>query len=173
MLCFPILLLAQQEDDNFLLFEGVINTDESRKASDLFETAKLWFSKPSSDIKRSVDYINSEGGQIQGSFTLPYFCGIGSMKKIKCNGTITFDGTVLLKDGKYRYVFENFLHKGNGISFGKITNESFCPYEEIKHGRGFRNKQWLNIKSIINEKVEELIIDLKNTMGKATQMKDW
>jgi len=166
-------LMAQNDAGNYLTYEGVINTDVSRKASDLFETAKLWFSKSSPDIKRSADYVNSDEGQIQGQFSLPYFCGIGSMKKIKSNGSITFNGTVLLKDGKYRYVFDNFIHKGTGISFGKITTDSFCPYDEIRHGRGFRNNQWQEIKTLIDKKVEDLIQDLKNTMGMAVQKKDW
>lgn len=90
-------------------------------------------------------------------------------------GTITYTFEVIVREGKYTYVINNFVHHGNPkswnrtINFGLITTARKSP---IKFpNQAYSERIWNDIKYQINERMEVLIDDLKSEMAGAPEKK--
>ena len=167
------------EQSNDLIFDGIINIDSIRKSSELFDIAKKWFSYPTPEVTKTIGFEDIESGQVNGKISIKYRSKSITPYSLKCIGTINFDVTISVKDGKYRYVFENFNHKGNDsapggpISFGKITNDQECPYKIKNNDIDWYNARWEEMKDLIDVKSKILIQDLKNLMNISKINNDW
>lgn len=167
------------EPTNDYIFEGIVNTDSSRKAQALFEIAKKWFAIPTTDITKHIDYEDPESGQIIGKCTTKFMSKSLTSYSLECAGVISFDVNISVKDGKYRYTFENFIHVGNlsapfgPLSYGKITNADGCPYKLRNYDEEWNNARWIEIKDLIDQKTTVLIQELKNLMNNPLKNNDW
>lgn len=165
--------------NNTLLYEGIVKTDSTRIASDLFETAKNWFTNDLSGVTKQIKYINSLTGQINGQFSFVFISECVAPKCLRCIGPVTWNVSVTIKDGNYRYILSDFVHTGNekapdgAISFYKITTENICPYIKADVPDKWVNDRWSEIKMQISTKVSTLLQDLKDMMSYTAPGSKW
>ena len=83
-------------------------------------------------------------------------------------GVIRFDFQLLFKDGRYKYVFENFQHDpySNGRSFGYITTEEEPTAKFPMNTKKWKRLIWNDIKENIELNITALTETLKAAMSK-------
>jgi len=148
-------------------YTGNFPIDKSRNISDIFEMTKLWFTNSTPGVVKTLYEINSDSGSLVGRFAIIFHPDCRAPKCIRAIGKVNFNVLISISKNSCNYQFLDFFHSGaerapgGPISFGKITNDIFCPCFDIDGGKSWKNEQWSALKSIINAKVNGLIIDLK------------
>ncbi len=77
------------------------------------------------------------------------------------NGKVTFTFFIAAKDGKYRLIVTDFVHKGTkkGTDGGKLENKvPECGNKSMSQG------DWAGVRSKTNGEVKKLIADLKRVI---------
>ena len=149
-----------------LTFEEVVQCDKSLSEKDLYSKSQDWV----------ILNYNSDGNIMQlldpvdfkiictGSF---YYSDPGSNSEA-ASGRIEYSLSLYFKDGRYKYVFSNFIHKGNvaSNSFGLITNSDVFQGKIPLSGKKWRAKIWNDIKSKIRHRVSSQAKSLENYIKK-------
>ncbi|KPH13513.1 DUF4468 domain-containing protein [Chryseobacterium sp. ERMR1:04] len=169
---FIILFLTitlHAQDKEIIKYTEVIKTlDSTKPAKVLYAAAKIWFTQTFKNPKEVIILEDADNNILVGRGSMKYsskvFMGSGARE-----GWISFDITIACKDGRYKYDFTNFIHEGNTVSLGIITNEEMLSTLTgmLAGGpKGYKIKVTNEIREIISNKVNSEIEDLKKTMNK-------
>jgi hypothetical protein len=104
----------------------------------------------------------------RGSYGMSNLYTIGK----RTDGIVIFDMTVEVKEGRFRYTITNFMYREfERNRYGKFVpaNKRDVPLEHPP--AGLLKKQWENNLEKTDEKIQELIIDLKENMARSAQKK--
>jgi len=160
-----------------LKYEEVVTVNSKTGKDELYNRAKLWASQnynSKSDLIVSEDKVN---GEISGIGVIHYRTDKRYRGHSCVEGPVKYNFSIYVKDGRYKYVFSSFDHKGsNGNlcragNFGKIMMNDEAP----SIGKGIEyTKAWKDLKEKISTKVEGLSSELEKTMNrKGESSNDW
>lgn len=156
-----------------IFFTEVVKVDSTKTAKELFSSARIWFANSFKNPKDVVALDDPDSSTIIGKGTMAYNSNIfmGGQGR---SGWISFDIKIVTKDGRYKYDFDNFHHKGNILSFGLITDAETLPQLSGLNGgsKNYKEKVTKEVKGRIDEVVTNLIFELKNEMDKKTSSKE-
>lgn len=131
----------------------VVKLDSTQTQTQIFLRAEKWI-----DQNLKLTEIKPDSFKIlaTGSITLTQQKGILE----KNAGTVTYDALIESRNGRYRYIFTNFVyHKITQDRYGKKQSETKKPLEDVK-AAGW-GKQWNRYKAIVNMRINSLINDMK------------
>lgn len=158
---FPVLLFAQQP----ISFSEVVKTDSVSKEI-LFNKGMVWFVNAFNDSKEVIQLKDEANGQIIGKALLNY-TGVDKYYR----GNIYFTVELIFKDGRYKYDFKDFRHKGEMIEVGLITDQEDAPFKAFGSTKAYRDREWKNMKEEIKKTVESLVLSMQNTINNAESTK--
>lgn len=158
---FSLTLFAQQtfpidSSSKKITYYDVVKVDSTLKKSILQLNAEKWV-----ENNLKIEEIKSDSNKVLGSGNMV----MTEMKSLleKTTGFFTFDFMVEVKDGKYRYMFTNFVfHKYTYDRYGKVQNETKKRMEEEK-AAGW-NRLWNKHKATVDLRVRALVVNLKDYM---------
>lgn len=155
-------------DTKLITYTEVIEVPGISK-DELYRRATVWFSKAFRSGKAVIDLQDKEAGKLIGkgyagsTVKVPL---IGKQDAGDIRMTIAID----VKDGKYRYIVDNFIHEAPmATGQGKWFSVGPLEQEKSKGGFGLRpsNSEWRELKENVFKTIEGLAEDLKKSMGKA------
>lgn len=165
-LLFSIFIFSQE-----FKIEEVVKVDSLATKDELYNRARIW-AKDNYKFKNNIITTEDrEVGEISGVGSMDYRAD----KKYK--GPITYKFNIFLKEGRFKYVFHSFDHKGsrgnicNRINFGILTVVEYAPDK----GRGIAyDTGWTDVKLKASEKILILSAELKAAMNKKYEgSNDW
>ncbi|WP_077417989.1 DUF4468 domain-containing protein [Chryseobacterium sp. JV274] len=151
-----------------LKYEEVVTVDSTTK-EELYNRARTWVKQTFNKKNSSIDVDDERLGEISASGILDYrkqksYFGSGCVE-----GPIRIKFSIFLKDGRYKYIFHSFEHKGSGgygcrkTDYGIITTDEKAP--QPSWGKP-SDKAWNDIKEVLKENIELNASDLKEAMNK-------
>lgn len=142
---------------------------EGASAADLYNRAKLWFAKAFVDSNRVLQVQDKEAGTLVGKGAFQYEPNV-LMNSSVIRGTVRYSVTVMVKDGRYKYVITDFVHEGTekmgfNATFGLVTTAPHPP-DVSGTSKGVREKVWKHLKDVAEEQAKSLSKSLKEAMAK-------
>lgn len=142
---------------NRVTYYEVVKTDTSLHKSVLLLNAEKWTQK---NLK--VEEIKADSHKIVCAGFMIMSESKGIMEKN--SGRFSFDFIIEVKEGRYRYMFTNFVY--NKYTIDKNGNKQ---YEHKKHIEDAKapgwNKLWNKHKATLDFRIRDLIADLKVQMN--------
>lgn len=160
-------------------FEKVVVVD-SISSDELFNRAKMWFVTSFKDANAVIQNESKEDGMIVGKGQFNFVPTIlVSSNLIK--GPVSYTVTIMVKEGRYKYVISNFIHTSSSpspqkISCGLITNSEVYPNEPTMMQTARNNNNiWQDVKtqSIEQAKILEKSLILGMQKPSPTKSDDW
>ena len=181
LLSFALKAQLPTNSDGVVEFTDVVLADSLTKDV-LFDNAKRWFVVAFKDAKEVIQLMDKENGEIIGKGVFSYNSSF-AYGSATTKGYINFTVKIIVKDGRYKYLFTHFIHTGSTYvstygnapaqSFGLITSNAQCSNE------GQLNYNWRvrvceDIKQYIGSTVPALIKQLNAAMLKPSVVdEDW
>lgn len=79
----------------------------------------------------------------------------------------------IFKDGRFKVLMTDIIHRGKGISLYEITQDVEYPHKKSNFLK-FRKKSWIELKEYLNIEMPKMIsIIEKLTLTPNEQEKDW
>ncbi|AZA50335.1 DUF4468 domain-containing protein [Chryseobacterium carnipullorum] len=119
-------------------FEEVVKVDSTITKDELFNRARTWTSQAFSSKNNMITTEDKQAGEISGVGHYDYRADKKYKGSSCVEGPITYKFSIFVKDGRYKYVFNSFDHKGsrgnicNRIDYGRLTLAEEAP----EKGRG-------------------------------------
>lgn len=175
MLICVIGLKSQDIDSTFFEKNEIVNVDSISKNL-LYFTAQSWFAEYFKNSKSVIEISDKEQGKIFGK---------GSFKISNSHGFVKFNITILVKDGKYKYILSDFTsvdvpyvsamgHTPGNTYYDLGSLTQVLP--KMNYMFSSHNKKcWKEIKTETNNDIIDLISNLKNYMSKGNikQKETW
>ncbi|WP_291880016.1 DUF4468 domain-containing protein [Chryseobacterium sp.] len=160
-----------------LKYEDVVKVDSTIAKDELYNRARTWTSQVFSSKNNMVTAEDKQLGEISGVGYYDYRVDKKYKGSSCVEGSLSFKFSIFVKDGRYKYVFHSFDHKGsrgnicNRIDYGRLTLTEEAP----EKGRGIAyNYGWEDVKYKTRLKVEALVSELKEAMNKKYEgSNDW
>jgi hypothetical protein len=170
--------LFERQSDTWV-FTEVFIVDSTFTKEKLFQQAKQWFSEAFVSSKNVIDNADKEEGVIFGHVTIVF--------KNSTYGYVNFNIEVRCKNGRVKYLLNNFMHKdayqvnayGNNsdnygrvfpqYSIGSLSQKEFpesLGYSETGRSKSGREKMWNSIKNQSKINAYNLIQSLKSNLSK-------
>jgi hypothetical protein len=170
--------LPFDDETKRITYSEVVTVDSSTSKNELYSRGREWFAKA---YKSSTDVLqmdDKESGKIVGKALMQvYHKALGSNYK---SGYINYTISLYLKDGRYKYEITNFHHTGQYVGDGNsIPDYGVCEdmINTTKKTMGMSYQKTFNYYlTQMDENIKDLILDLKATMSKKTEVKkkdDW
>ena len=141
-------------------YSSVVNVD-SISADILFSKAKLFITEAFKSGKDVTQLIDEATKTIIGKGTIKV--EVAKMLGMVFPGYVKFTVTISSKEGRYKYIFTNFiLDYQGGTSQPRIE----ASLDNENNPRTVSKKQWAFVKGQVNETILLMIKDLKSTMQK-------
>ncbi|HEY9825942.1 MAG TPA: DUF4468 domain-containing protein [Stenomitos sp.] len=152
------------------------------KATELFPLAHEWFVNTFVSANNVLQMIDKENGILIGKGSISYEPNT-FMSSSLLRGWIQFTAKVIVKDGRYKFVFTDFRHSGspavftglgrpilsNAIIYGLLTNSESPP-----DGILYRKSVWEHMKEVASISANEMADSLRTQMNKPSKNKtDW
>jgi len=165
-----VLLSMSFISQNGLVYTGIIETKQTKEV--MYKNALLWFSSTFKNAKDVIELQDKENYTIVGKGNFPY-TSVGFFARATASGHIDFTLKLFFKDYKFKYEFSDFYHFGSyadgyePFNIGLITTDAICPHK-FPDGtiKSIPEKNWPNIKSIIESNVSMFLDGLKNDIQK-------
>ncbi|WP_347218535.1 DUF4468 domain-containing protein [Chryseobacterium sp.] len=174
---FPILFFSIIVFSQELKFEEVIQTDSSLTKEELFSRAKTWAGQNFKSGKNSITTEDAQLGEISGVGEFDYRADKKYMGYSCIEGPLSYKFSIYLKDGKYKYSFNSFIHNGSGgpgckrVDYGQLTLSEKPP---VKGKMIADDYAWMDIKEKAEAKIKPLITQLNEVMKKPHETNnDW
>jgi len=174
----PVTLSA--DDLKPLEFSEVVTADGLTKEQ-LYSAAQAWFGSTFRSAKTVFDVQDREAGRIIGKPLFEYEPSRLSGSAV-IRGVVTYNVTIEVKDGRYRYIIGNFVHEGSKsyyqgialspLSFGLITPAENCPYP-IQTTSDLVQATWQELQSRAKTEAVQLVAALKKNMIQPVQKTNW
>jgi hypothetical protein len=144
-----------------LSFTEVV-TVERTPAKELYLRAVSWLAHSVVDAESVLEVQDRESGTLISKVAIPYEPNVASSSE-NIRGFITFTVTIMVKDGRYKYMISDFTHHGSpsptadAIDFGALTTAKEFP--EIS------TKIWKHLKTVSASRASALISSMKTAMS--------
>ena len=155
-------------------FSEVIFVDSTISKDVLYQKARQWFSESFVSANAVIDNADKEEGVIFGKGLIPLSKDI--------DGRVVFTIEIRCKNGKVKYVINNFKHEnacimnslggcatgawGGILNYGSLTQPE-APYSYGKSGRK-AEKFWSSVKNQSKKAMFSMVESIKTTMNKNT-----
>ncbi|WP_213279373.1 DUF4468 domain-containing protein [Chryseobacterium indologenes] len=160
-----------------LKYEEVVHVDSTATKEELYNRARSWVRKTFNKKNSIIEVDNKASGEIIASGIVDYRKRKNYFGASCVEGPVRLTLSIYVKDGRYKYVFHSFDHKGSGGSgcrhtdYGIITLDDKAPKPSWGEPR---DKAWNDIKAFISETVLLNVSDLKKAMNIQSDIsKDW
>ena len=171
-LFFSVFIFAQD-----FQFEEVVKIDSSITKDELFNRARTWANENFKSRNNITTTEDRESGEISGSGIYDYRTEEKYKGRACVEGPVKYKFNIYLKDGRYKYIFHSFDHKGSKgsgcrpVNYGIITKSEEAPAQ----GKGIQyNLGYADVKLKLNDHINRLIFSLKRTVTKQYEgSKDW
>ncbi len=148
---------------NTFEYTSVIQLEGTTK-NNLYQRAIEWVNENFKSSKAVIQNSDKEAGSI--------LCK-GAMKlQLPAEDWVYFSFNILVKDGKYKYIFKDFSHEGS--TEGGERNGGSLQSEKPACG-GFRmtTRYWEKIKTATDKEISALIVSLNNKMKQKSEVEDF
>lgn len=160
-----------------LKYEEVIKVDSTLVKDELFNRARTWAKENFNDKNNLITIEDKDSGEVSGTCVFDY----RTEKKYKgyscVEVPIRYNFSIYVKDGRFKYVFSTFDHKGSSGNlcragnFGKLTITNDAP--SIGKGIAF-DLAWIDVKEKIRFRVDNIVSSLEKGMNKKYEgSADW
>lgn len=152
-----------------LKFEEVVKVDSSITKDELFKRARIWANQSFKSKKIDINIEDVDNGEIAGTGVIDYrtkkrFLGASCLE-----GPVNYKMNIYVKDGRYKYQFHAFNHKGSKGTNCRRLDLGVLRYEPQNTDKGF-----VDITEKISDNIEYHIVNLKQAMNKEYEAsKDW
>lgn len=160
-----------------LQFQGVVMVEGATR-DQLYDAAVLWFGRTFQSSKDVLQVQSRESGTLIGKALFTYepvvFAGKNGIR-----GVVRYTVTIEMKDGRYRYTIDNFIHEGNPtnvggqFSVGLLTTDEKCPRAVFGPSPSGREETWKDLKKKATVEAERLAKSLKEKLTTAATEKAW
>jgi hypothetical protein len=159
-------------ETNTITYTEVVVLDTTLKKDELYSRAREWFAKTYKSANSVIQMDDKEDGKIVGRASIPIT--YNSIGIIAPGGSISYNISVYVKDGKYKYEFANFQHQGDGNkipSYGSCTKMLNTTDKYLGIGMQKTYNVYLNQ---MHTEIIETISSLKSTLAlKSISTKEW
>lgn len=150
-----------RDKENNIIYTGIVIID-SVPQSELYSRAREWFTTTFLSSKDVIQMDNKE--KIIGKAALETFTK--NLGVTASTGYMNYTFSVYLKDGKYKYMINNF----HSDDFGKIED----MYNTTRPSKNYYQKIFNQAISQVNDNMEGLIISLNEAMkNKISDTSNW
>lgn len=169
LLCAPSFCKAQDSPNcESIKYDSVMHVENATQKQ-LYERARLWFANTFKDAKEVIQISDAEKGELvgKGAFSYSSKVFVGSAGTL---GTINFTAKIYVKEGRYKYEFNDFHHEGSGVhrtDMG-IVSPDCCP-DPNKGMKGWQRKVLRDCKEQTERHMETVISTLIAAMNKPTE----
>ncbi len=184
ILTLIISLNSFAQKDTAISYSSVVNVDSVSKI-ELFERARLWVNETYKSGKDVIQFSDKESGQIACKALMIKdlefkTLGIKSYMAFK----IDYSFSIFVKDGKYKYVFENFnnsemyntstyqMPQGFKV-FGILTSSIKSPVDWKYYSEAKTNEKYITLKKLVNDDFKQTIMLLNDAMQKKSKASDF
>lgn len=158
-------------ETNKISYSEVIEIEGVTK-DELYKRAKSWFVTGTGASKLSLELEDEETGKLSGKVNASVSSKNPPAGMFEV-GVITNTVTLLVKDGRYKYIFTDFIHESGGLD--KVISSG--PLEQKKTtakaitGNMPTQYQWNQIKKETDKRILSQVESLKKALGsKSTEM---
>lgn len=138
----------------------------SLTAAEIYNTTKEW--AKTKELSTTEDEANKKL-VYSGSFKVSYRPSKGTTNE---EGTVSYTLHIGAKDGKYRYILVDLVHKGSSGDGGKLENaKPDCGTTIINNNSWSKIKQQAHTQA--NELIESLSKKIKEVQNDPTKNDDW
>lgn len=162
LILIPILFSIFISSQEFK-FEEVVKVDSTITKDELFNRARSWIRKDG----KTVIFEDNQRGELSASYIYNYRTDEKYKGRSCVEGPVKYNIRIFIKDGKYKYIFSSFDHKGSHgnicrpVNFGIISTSDEAPAQ----GKGIQyNLGYADLKEKIKSLVAERISSLKSSM---------
>ena len=149
------------QSDTTLKYSEVIQLDSINKIT-FYQRARSWTNDAFKNIKNVIQIDDKETGEIAGKGTFDAIITWNALGKRTATTTVNFKFQILVKDGRYKYIFTDFTEKG---FYGYLlTSAKENPYTTKGVGKKNLDMIWVSLKESTENTMTILINSLKNTM---------
>lgn len=153
--------LPIDKSTNKITYSEVVPVDSSVSKQELFGRAREWFAKTYRSSTNVIQMEDKESGIIVGKALFQvYHRALGSNYP---SGYINYTISVYLKDGRYKYVFTNFYHSGQGMAAGYGVCEDMLNTKDNVLGLSYQ-KTYNYYLSQLDLQIQDIASDLKESM---------
>lgn len=153
---------------------------EGKSSSEIYKSVKKWFAKTFRSAQDVIQY-DGAGEEVSGKAVIVY--EEKSMTWAAASGLIYYNIEVKVKDGRFKVVIDNFIHKSthptwgekwsNGLVYGnELTDDQL---KAIGHG-GLAKKQYRaidkRVKPLCFNEIASLVASLKTFMSEEQKEND-
>ena len=160
-----------------LQFQEVVQVEGATR-DQLYDAAVLWFGRTFQSSKDVLQVQSRESGTLIGKALFAYEPVI-FMASSGIRGVVRYTITIEMKDGRYRYTIDNFIHEGNPanvggqFSFGLLTTDEKCPRPVLGPSPSGREKTWVDLKAKATLEAGRLAKSLREKLATAATEKAW
>ncbi len=155
---------------HLVTYTSVITVD-SIKQKELYSNAKMWIGSSFKNANNVIQLDDRDNGQIIVKGCCEVY--INMLGATYSEGLMFFTLTIKCKDGRYKYIFTNFTHKGNPRTSGSHDCGPIETDEFVGGISGISKKQWNDMKIDCNSKIQNLIASLKESMAHKSTDEKW
>jgi hypothetical protein len=165
-----------------LQLQEVVQVEGATK-DQLYDAALAWFPSVFVSGKAVLQIQNKEAGMLVGSAITDHsFARKILLSTYDCPGRISYNVTVEVKDGRYRFTVNKFIHEGSAghlgatPTFGELTNAPIPPphtAERFTADKGDRMKAWDGMKAHAMQVAADLAKSLHAKLAGAATEKPW
>ncbi len=156
---FVIVLLicaikSHSQTDTTLKYTEIIKVDSVNKQA-LYQRARAWANDIFRSSKNVLQIDDKENGEIAGNAKLDATITWNALGKRTAITSVNFKFQIIVKDGKYKYVFTDFTEDGYYGYLLTSANEN--PYNTKMVSKKNLNLIWTSLKASTDYKIISLI----------------
>ncbi len=170
LLAFPFYAISQKP---MSLSEAI--DDSGVVKNELFIRGREWFNENFKSSKDVLQISDKENGELVGKGIMVVDYVFRYLGERKYSTDVSFQMSLWVKDGKYKYEMTNFIVNANegSIDFGLLTDANETQKTVPGYNSKKMNEMFLSIKKGTEVKAKLLIEDLKLKMSKKSKSADW
>lgn len=169
LLAIAFLLLTGSsfgQSDTILKYTEIIQIDGINQQS-LYQRARLWANDVFKNSKNVIQIDDKETGEIAGKATFDALFSWNALGKRTATTTVNFKFQIIVKDGKYKYIFTDLTE--NGYYGYLLTSAKENPYKIKGVSKNNADMIWTSLKESSEYKMIELVSSLKDAMQKKSE----
>ena len=156
-------------------YQGV-ETVSGKTKLEIYSALRGWVATAFKDSKSVIQMDDKDAGKIICVGNIPVSFLNRRNEPYMDAGIVKFELTILIKDGRYKYIFSNFFHEFKGRTSGNITYD--CSGEKIENEKpacgtfSLSKSNWESIKQQIDEIAKKMIKNLHDSSLKINSVND-
>jgi hypothetical protein len=159
-----------------LQFQKVVTLDGASR-DQLYDAALAWFTRMFQRSKEVIQVNDRQSGTLIGKSLFEYH-PVVFIASGRIAGVVRYTLTVEVKDGRYRYTIDSFVHEGSPLmsegplSFGLLTTVAESAYTG-GITRSAQGKTWADLKRVASAEADTVANSLRKSLATAAAQKAW